>query len=85
MVVHALMADHPCMEPMRIVVKEIHRDPSKGLLVARIRASSVERLAGVPLADIHVTIHLQDSMRAMNQQELKRMARDEVLRFLDVS
>lgn len=85
MVVHALTVDHPCMEPMRIVVKSIRRDRRTGLLVARIQATSREQITGVPLAVIHMTIHLQHSTPAMNQWELRRSARDEALRFLDVS
>lgn len=85
MVVHALMADHPCMEPLHIAVKEIHRDRRKGLLVARTQTASREQITGVHLAVVHVTVHLQNSAPAMNQCELSRKPRDEALRHFVLS
>jgi hypothetical protein len=73
------------MEPMRLMIHEIRRASKEGLLVARVRAVSRERVSGAPRALIRMKIRLLDPGPAVGTEELKHLARDEALRFLDIA
>lgn len=70
---------------MCLIVEEIRRAREEGLLVARVRAVSRERISGVPRTIVHMRIRLQDPGPDAGLRDLKRLARDEALRFLDVA
>jgi len=73
------------MGAMRLMIDEVRRTAEEGLLVARVRAVSEERVRGVPRAIIRMRISLLDPDPHVSMRELKRLARDEALRFLDIS
>jgi hypothetical protein len=73
------------MEPMRLRVEDVRRARETGLLIARIRAVSRERVGGAPRAMLRIQIRLEDPGPDAPLSKLKRLARDEALRFLDVS
>jgi hypothetical protein len=73
------------MEPMRLTVEEIRRSREEGLLIARVRAVSRERISGASRAIIRIEIRLKDPGADVNFRQLTRLARDEALRFLDIS
>jgi hypothetical protein len=72
------------MEPMRVIVQNIQRE-RQGLLVAQVRAVSQEQISGAPRATIRMRIRLEDPGPGTGLRELRRLARDEALRFLDLS
>jgi hypothetical protein len=72
------------MEPMRVIVQKILRQ-RQDLLVAEVRAVSQEQISGAPRATIRMRIRLEDPGPGAGLRELRRLARDEALRFLDVS
>lgn len=73
------------MEAMRLMIDGIRPASQEGLLVARVRAVSRERVSGAPRALIRMRISLLDPGPHVGMRELKRLARDEALRFLDLS
>jgi hypothetical protein len=82
---HSLPAEDAAMEPMRIPFEGVHRTGEAGVLVARIRAVSRERVGGAPRAILRIQIRLEDPGAGASRGMLRRLARDEALRFLDVS
>lgn len=72
------------MEAMRILIEDIRRSRRDGHLKARFRVISSERVLGMPRALIRMTIQLDDPLPGTTALEIRRMARDEALRFLDV-
>lgn len=73
------------MEPMRLTVESIRRAGEADLLLARVRAVSRERIRGAPRAILRIAIRLEDPGPDVPLVKLKRLAREEALRFLDVS
>ena len=73
------------MEPMRVTIEEVRRSAKEGLLIARIRAVSQERIHGAARAIIRMRIRLEDPGPHADSRALRRVARDEALRFLDIS
>ena len=73
------------MEPMRITVESVRRRVRSGVVVAQVRAASRERVGKVPRAVIRLTLQLSEPQPTVSQARLKEMAKDEALRFLDVS
>jgi hypothetical protein len=66
---------------MRLIVEEIRRE---GLLLARVRAMSRERISGAPRAIVRMRIRIEDPGTDTSLRDVRRLARDEALRFLDV-
>jgi hypothetical protein len=58
------------MERMQVEVKDIQSDESRGILIAKVTATSRSRIKGIPVAE--------------TRPAAMRRARDEALRFLDV-
>jgi hypothetical protein len=73
------------MEPMRLTVEEIRRADKEGVLIARVLAVSEERIGGAPRAVVRMRIRLEDPGPDVRLHALKRLARDQALRFLDIS
>lgn len=73
------------MEPMHITVESVQRTDPSGPFVAKVRAASHERVGNVPRAVIELTIHLDEKQSQVGQPHLQEIARDEALRFLDIS
>lgn len=73
------------VEPMRVIVEKVLRKCEEGLLVALVRAESLERTEGLPSVIIRMQIRLKEPDRQAGLREFRRLARDEALRFLDVS
>ena len=72
------------MEPMRLIIEQIRRVPEEGLLIARIRAVSEEQILRAPRAVLRMKIRLPDPGPDTSRRDVRRLARDEALRFLDV-
>jgi len=72
------------MEPMRITVESVQRQ-NRGGFVAQVHAASHECVGNVPRAVIQLTLQLDEPQFDVSQEYLETMARDEALRFLDVS
>lgn len=73
------------MEPMNIVVESVQRQDLNGPFVAKIRATSRERVGTAPRAIIELTIQLDEAQAKTGPAQLEEIARDEALRFLDVA
>lgn len=73
------------MEPMHITVESVQRQDPTGPFVAKVRATSRERVGEVPRAVIEMTIQLDRSQSMIGQTPLEEIARDEALRFLDIA
>lgn len=72
------------LEPMRLIIEQIRRAPEAGLLIARVRAVSEERISGAPRAVLRMRIRLPDPGPDTSRRDVRRLARDEALRFLDI-
>jgi hypothetical protein len=72
------------MERMRIYVQEIQRRGRRGPWVASAYVLSCERVGGSARAEIKMTLQLEDSGSGVTRAQLRRLARQEELRFLDV-
>ena len=70
---------------MRLIVEEIRRAPEEGCLIAQIRAVSEERIAGAARAVVRMWVRLPDPGPDASLKDVRRLARDEALRFLDVA
>ena len=73
------------MEPMRVTVEEVQPAGEAGVLIAQVRAVSRERVGGAPRAILRIQIRLDDPGSGASRGKLKSFARDQALRFLDVS
>ena len=73
------------MEPMRLIIEEIRPAREEDLLVARVRAVSRERISGAPRAIVRMRIRFHDPGPDAGLRDLRRLARDEALRFLDLA
>lgn len=73
------------MERMRITVEHVRRAFQGDVFLADVCAVSRERVHGAPRAVIRMTIRLEPPESAADRRTLRRLARDEALRFLDVS
>lgn len=70
---------------MRLTVEDVQRGREAGVLIARIRAVRRERVGGAPRAILRIQIRLEEPDPHAPLREVRGLARDEALRFLDVS
>ncbi|HEV7138675.1 MAG TPA: hypothetical protein VGN43_18710 [Steroidobacteraceae bacterium] len=70
---------------MHITVESVKRKDRSGPFVAKVRATSCGRIGGMPRAVIELTLQLDEAQTTASQTQLREIARDEALRFLDVA
>lgn len=73
------------MEKMRVLIEQIRAIDERGLFIAYVRAVTRERVAGIPRAIIGMTICFENPNSRTEPRELRRQARDEAIRFLDIA
>jgi hypothetical protein len=73
------------MEPMDLTVQRIERVAGSALWQGTILACSRERLEGAPVATLSIEVRFRADTGAVSERALRRRARDEALRFLDIA
>lgn len=68
-----------------MIVESVQREDHGGPFVAKVRATSHERVGKAPRAVIELTIQLDDLQAKAGRTHLQEIARDEALRFVDVA
>ncbi|MBW8077935.1 MAG: hypothetical protein GJU76_07655 [Gallionella sp.] len=73
------------MEAMRLTVEDIRRNPDKGILTARVGATSCEAIHGTPRAILQIVIRVEDPRPKTEMRVLRCLARDQATWFLDIA